>query len=158
MARQYTAIKRKTEDAVEALINKFKGTKLSGVTFYKGFDFSQELKTPRLEILAPKAVPEVIADTVTGNWTVDLTVSIVSYYKDTNRATHEKRIGVIEDIFMRPDVADLINNLSSVTNYTVFSGVYGWMPGDGDDLTDGKEFKSSYSVRIKCAPRTFETI
>lgn len=157
MARQYTAIKRKTEDAIEALINKFKGAKLNGVTFYKGFDFTQELKTPRLEILATKATPEVIADTVTGNWMVELSVSIVSYYKDTARNAHEKRIGVVEDIFMRPDVPDLVNNLSTITNYTIFNGVYGWRPGDGDDLTDGKEFKSSYAVRLRCAPRTFET-
>ena len=55
MARKYTAIKRKTEDAIEALINKLKGTDLAGVTFYKGFDFSQELKTPRLELITAKA-------------------------------------------------------------------------------------------------------
>jgi len=155
MARQYTAIKRKTEDAVEALINKFKGSNLTGVTFYKGFDFSQELKTPRLEIVAAKAVPEIVGPEVTGNWTVDLSATIVSYYKDTTRAVHEKRIGVIEDVFMRPDVSELVNNLSSVQNFTIFQGVYGWKPGDGLDVTDGKEFKSMYDVTIKCAPRVF---
>jgi len=156
MARQYTAIKRKAEDAIEKLINKFKGSNLTGVTFYKGFDFSQELKTPRLEIIVSKATPEIVGPEVTGNWILELSVSIVSYYKDTTRAVHEKRIGTIEDIFMRPDVAELVNNISSVTNFTIFKGVYGWQPGDGTDLTDGKEFKSMYEVTLKCAPRTFE--
>ena len=155
MAKQYTAIKRKTEDAIEALINKFKGSNLNCVTFYKGFDFSEELKTPRLEIVAAKAVPEIVGPEVTGNWTVDLSVTIVSYYKDTTRTVHELRIGVIEDVFMRPDVAELVNNLSSVNNFTVFSGVHGWRPGNGLDTTDGKEFKSMYDVTIKCAPRSF---
>jgi len=156
MARQYTAIKRKTEDAIEALINKFKGTKLSGVTFYKGFDFTKALNTPRLEIVCAKATPEVLADEVTGNWECECTAAIVTNYKDTSRSAHEKYIGCIEDIFMRPDVPELINNLTTITEYTVFSGVYGWMPMEGEDLTNETEKKSLYNVRVRCAPRSFE--
>jgi hypothetical protein len=58
---------------------------------------------------------------------------------------------------MRPDVAELINNLATIKDYTVFSGVYGWMPGDGLDTTsDDNEYVSMYEVRIRCAPRRFD--
>jgi hypothetical protein len=156
MARQYTAIKRKTEDAIESLINKFKGTSLSGVTFYKGFDFTNALNTPRLEIVCSKAEPEIVGDEVTGNWTCEVSVAITSNYKDTSRSVHEKRIGVVEDVFMRPDVPELVNNLSTIQNYTIFGGIYGWRPLDGEDSTNENEFQSRYGVQVRCCPRRFE--
>lgn len=153
MARSYTAIKRKTEDALAALITKYGGTNISSLTLYKGLAYDETLTTPRVEIIAPSCEPQIMGEEVTGNWTVKASVSVVSHYKDMTRDVHEKRIGAIEDIFMRPDVAKLINNLTTIRDYTVFDGLYGWKPGEGEDLTNGSEVKSTYHVELKCMPR-----
>lgn len=156
MAAPWTYVKRKLEDGFEEVLEYLARSSIgTGVTFFKGFSGS-ELSTPRVEIVAGEASPEVLGDFVTGNWLVELQVRVVTNYNDNTRAQHETIAGYIEDVIMRDDIPSQINTTGQVTDFTVFNGAMGWLPGAGEDSVNGEnEYMSNYNVTVYCAPTTF---
>ena len=153
MGAPYSFIMRKTEDVLEAVVNKKKAQLLTSVTIVKSFS-DDALNVPRLEIEAFSATPEVIGSEVTGNWLVEVRLAVVSHYKSHTRAQHKKWTGAVEDIIMIDDMATIVNNLSTVNDFTLFSGPMGWMPLAGTDTTNGVEMRSERNARAYCAPST----
>ena len=154
MPAPHTHVKRKTEDAIEGLLNLLKKNELSGVTFFKGLSLS-ELTTPRVEIVAPRAEPEIIGATTTGNFNLEgVMITVVSHAGDADRGGHARRCGAVEDILMRGDVEDQINNSIGVTDYEIFEP--GWTPGIGEDSIDEHEIRSEYLVAVYCRPSASE--
>jgi len=155
MAAPFHFIKRKVEDGFAAVLTFLAGSNLSGVALVKGLAGSA-LSTPRVEIIAHTATPEIIGDTVTGNWMVELTVNVITEYSDTTRAVHASNCGYVEDVIMRDDIPSQINTTGEVTDFTVFNGAMGWLPGASTDLVNGDdEYMSQYDVTVYCAPTTF---
>lgn len=151
----YTYIKRKTEDAVASLITRLAETQLTGMTIAKGLS-CDSLTGDRIEVVCAEAEPEIIGATVTGNWTVQLRLAVVSNGHDTTRATHMARSGELEDIVMRDDVAEQVNNLQDISDYRMFDGTAGWLPGSGEDRVDGDEMRTEINVTVYCCPWTEE--
>ena len=107
MGAPWSNIKRKTEDAVASWIDTTTGSNISALTAFKGISGS-ELTTPRYEVVAERAEPEIIGDTVTGNWNVEVRVSVVTNFEDTNRATHGEYVAYIEDVLMGGPMSSIV--------------------------------------------------
>ena len=149
MARSYTFIKRKVEDAFEALVNALQNSDISSIQKYKGFSGS-ELTTPRIQYVATRAVPERFGEHYSGNFTVTLVVTVVSHVSDATRDTHAKRCGAIEDIIMRDDIEFYMNNRISVRDFQCYDP--GWYPGESEDLTNDSEMMTMYTCECYCWP------
>ncbi len=149
MGTPFSTVMEKTEDAIEQLINDLKGESLSSYRIYKGFSLD-ELETNRIEILALDADPEKYGETYTGNFNVNVTLAVFSHGDDATRASHRLNCGFVEDIIMRDDIEDQINNQIDLQDYTIFTP--GWKPGLARRLTNGKEIENVYLVQVYCMP------
>ena len=148
----YTKAKRAAEDAAEGLVNKLKRRSLNGVTIFKGYKL-EELTTPRLEIVCPECEPQY-QGSVFECWIALLRFEVREHFKDAARATWLKYCGVVEKIIMRPDVANVVNNLTGIGPFTLLSGRYGWEPGKAIDGVDGNELVAQYLVQIRFMQKT----
>ena len=116
----YSQVKRKAEDGFEAIITNLQGAALSGVPIYKGMDV-EELTGTRIEILCERALPEVLSDTITGNYRCEVEIRLVAHYKDKTRAQRTAMEDELFDICMRDDIADQINN-AGILDFWVYGG------------------------------------
>lgn len=119
----YSQVDRKVEDAVKSLIDEFAGENLDGATTYAGAD-ATEMTIPRVQIVATQATPEVQEDYITGNWTVEVTVALVTNYADTSRADRAAAAGELFDIFFRTDLIAQLNS-RPVADLTFYGGAQG---------------------------------
>ena len=147
MGAPYNKIKRKVEDAAQTYLEAKDGTGLTGYTYYKGASFGT-LARQRVEIMAGEAEPERIADTITGNWRVKLTVAVVSHKDDKTRAQHTAACAEWEDASMRDDVVSTINTAEASNDLKLFQ----WWPGRASDLMNQSELRSEYEVEVYCRP------
>ena len=147
MAKAWSYVSFKTEDAIEKAIIAFRDTYLTGITIFKTASMT-ELVTPRIQIKAEKASPERIGQTLTGNWMVSVVVEITTHHGDDSRATHCNRCGELDDILMADDLISPINNL--MTDYKIHD--YGFRPLDSNTYTTDGEIITTYSVDIYCCP------
>ena len=141
----YSYIKRKCEDAVELLLNLLCANELAGVAIFKG-NSNTELTTPRVEVVAHTATPEIIGNTVTGNWHVNLTIALFDHWADAVRDVHSQRLGAIEDMVMRNDLKTQL--ASSSIDFTLFGGVEGWMPLSEEDIPQEGELQTKINVTM----------
>lgn len=148
----FTHIKRKTEDALENVVDDLAGTGFTNVTFYKGFSLS-ELLTPRVQFLSETATPERIGETNTGNFVVDVIMAVVSNKADHTRGQHATWCGLIEDIIMRDDMENLLNTIGDTNDFFAFTP--GWIPGSStDSIENDTEIVTSYAATLYCRPST----
>jgi hypothetical protein len=147
----YTYIRRKAENALEKLLDKLSLGGLDGVDIFKGLSAS-ELTVPRIGILCETAEPEVLDSLITGNWHCEMMTSVISHISDLNSDTHADRCGIVEDIIMRNNVADHINDLPGMDGFHVFGGVMGWMPGPSSEEVGEDFIATIIRVNMYCAP------
>lgn len=138
------ALKRKIEDAVEALINNVQPGALDSITIFKGCSFS-ELTTPRVEIVAESARPQIVGSAETGNWTVELKVTVCTHKDDATRTQHGERCEAVEEVILRNDVVELLNGAGIEDLY-----VMEFTPGASTDRPEGSEVKSEYEATVFC--------
>ena len=120
----------KIEDGYIEMINARKSQYLVGVTGYAGFE-SSELDTPRYHVIVERMEPEIIEENiVTGNWRVELTIAIVTHYKDESREQRSNRAGELFDIVLNPLSLEEINNI--LMDAHIYGGAQGQL---GQDIT-----------------------
>jgi len=125
MGAPYGKICSKVEDAFEGVITNLVGTELSDVQVVKGFQGTATLTVPRIHIVASSATAEMFGDLFTGNWVVEVTVALVSQYKDTTRAARENMSAALFDMLLRQDIEELLNNRSGVQDFHAYGGAQG---------------------------------
>jgi len=154
MSAPFHLVKRKTEDAWENVINALKGTNLAGLTIVKAFD-TVTLKDARIEIMVPVAEPEKIGDIITGNYFVQVFLTLISIKEDQTRTVHGLRAGELGDIIMRDDVEAQLNTAGGgVTDYHAFPP--SWTPGTITDTVENDiELHTEFTGEVKCAPSDF---
>lgn len=161
MSAPYHRAKRKTEDAVELVLQRLGGAALasSAVAYSKGFGRTA-LTVPRIEIIAAQADPEEFEGLYTGNFLVDLSIAVVSHCDDETRAQHDALCGAVEDVIFNAQIEAALN-ACSVADYTVFENGQGdqggearsgWFPGQSQDLVSESEMMSRYAVKVYCRP------
>lgn len=150
----YSEVKRKIEDAVEYLIQKT--VTHTGYTLFKGLSFD-ELTALRIEIIGSNARPEIIGSTITGNWTIDIDINVVSNSHDKTRAEHYEISGKIGDMVMSDEIVDIMNNMPlSTTGITIYPGASGWMPDVSNDAIMDGEYVTTYRVVVYCSASVTE--
>jgi len=153
MASPYHYSKRKTEDALEALITQNRDELISAMPIFKGFS-GNTLTTTRIEILASRAEPEIfgegpIGGHVTGNFFVDVVVTVSTHIAGMDRDEHGKNCAAVEDILMSNGIIDELTNLPAAPDdYTAFA----WRPGVSEDDADDEQMKTSYEGIMYCCP------
>jgi len=125
MGAPYGKICSKVEDAFEGVITALVGLELSGVQILKGFQGTATKTVPRIHIVASSATAEMFGDLFTGNWTVEVTVALISQYKDTTRSTRENMSSSLFDMLLRQDIEDLLNNRGGVQDFHAYGGAQG---------------------------------
>lgn len=133
--RRFGEICRKVEDALEDHIQKSTRTLTNTAQIIKGFD-KTDPESERIEIWCPMARQEVVGDTGTGNWTVDVDISyIVNYGDDVTREQAEAKTSELFDLFLQTNINNLINSHSDVPDF--------WMYGTSDqaELSQGTGFE-----------------
>lgn len=140
-------LKRRTEDAWEALFNQRRGPYLSTWTVYKGHGRT-EMSGPRLEMVAAGAEPYEYAEGITNMMWIDMTVAIVSHYKDETRTQHDQAEGVLWDMWYANNIPALMNDLLTIQD--VIWDL--WNPGGETDSVNvtGSEFRSEFNGRMLC--------
>lgn len=157
MADAFSQIKRKAEDAIGGMIEKRRGTHLKDDTVFKGLN-QEELTVPRIEVLATLATAEIVGDTKTGNWFVDMQINRVTNYKDIARDERAAGDSELFDLIMCDELVDFLNQETDVSDFTVFGGG----PGEGeaiDNITvetviNEHEVMERMALRLYCRPTT----
>jgi len=118
--RRYGEILRKLEDALEDHIQKSTTELITNVGIFKGFSIDDPT-SERIEIEAGTAVHEVIGETGTGNWTVDVDIRYIFNYGDgaTRESSHAKA-NALFDLFLQPNINYLINAHSEVDDFWMY--------------------------------------
>lgn len=138
------AIQRKVEEAIESALETVAPDAIASLTVYKGCSF-EELTTPRIEIVAAQATPQIIGSTETGNWTVAVRVSVVTHKDDSTRDVHGARADAVGEVFLRSDMVTLLE-AAGVEEFSCFE----FTPGQATDSVDGSEIKSEYEASVFC--------
>jgi len=147
MTTYYHNICGKLADAVEIVINLFKGSGLTGVTIFKGGSFTT-LTTPRIEILVD-AEADMFGDTITGNYTANVRVRVISNCADGVRATHNGYVAVVGDALFRDDfIAQEAGATAPVADFTMDR----WRPRRVAENIEGDEFVTEYQCEARCFP------
>ena len=149
MGAPYSKVQQKTEDAMELLVSSTKGLELQGITYFKGLSL-KEIITPRMDIVAISAEAQRFGSTMTGNWMVEGYLSIVGNKSDVTRGDHGRRVAAVEDILARNDVEDIINNLQSLQDYTMFPRTF--FPTRAERFIRDDELHTRFFFECKCAP------
>lgn len=68
-----------------------------------------EVSEPSLAVVCADSEPEVIGDSVTGNWTCQLRIEVRTHAKDSTRAQHAALSAAVRDVAMRDDICVLLN-------------------------------------------------
>lgn len=131
MSAPFNQIKRKIEDGCKLLIQARARADLKALPIFVGKD-STELTSPRIEIYAAIATAEVFADTVTGNWMVEIAISMVTNYKDTSREVRTLLEAEMIDIFLDDEFVKTINTIDG-PEFTIHGGDGGAGEGIGFD-------------------------
>jgi hypothetical protein len=147
MSAFYHSINFKVEDAFEGLIKALRGSELANVTFYKGGS-SEDVVCDRIEITCD-ADAEIIGSTVTGNFTCQVSVSVITNPGDNTRAEHQKRVAVVGDILFRDDVIAQIAALNpAVADFTAQQ----WLPSRVSGSPVGGEYATTFTGELRCWP------
>ena len=160
MAAPYGKICSKVEDAFEGVISALVGLELTGVQIVKGFQGTATLTMPRLHIVASSANAEMYGDLFTGNWVVEVTVALVSQYKDTTRESRENMSSALFDMLLRSDIEDQLNNRGGVVDFHAYGGAQGAGMGYApqqilrEPLDHG--FIETLTGTLRCRPSTGE--
>lgn len=157
MADAFSQIKRKAEDAIGGMIEKRRGIHLEDDTVFKGLN-QEELTVPRIEVLATLATAEIIGDTKTGNWFVDMQINRVTNYKDIARDERAAGDSELFDLIMCDELVDFLNQETSVSDFAVFGGG----PGEGEavenitveTVINEHEVMERMALRLYCRPTT----
>ncbi len=147
MSTFYHSINFKVEDAIEGLINKLKSTNLAGTTIFKQ-GAPEDIACDRIEITCD-AEAEVVGATVTGNYTCDVSVAVITHPGDTTRANHVTRVAVVGDILFRDDVLAQIAAITpAISDFTPIQ----WFPRRVDSSTVGGEYVTTFRGEMYCKP------
>ena len=160
MGAPYGKICSKVEDAFAGVIEALAGTELSGVTIFKGFQGDTRLTVPRIHVVASSATAEMFGDLFTGNWTVEVTVALVTHYKDESRATRENRSAALFDMLLRQDIEEQLNNRGGVTDFHAYGGDQGagmgYMPQQIQREPLDHSYMETLTGTLYCRPSTGE--
>ena len=147
MTTYYHDIIGKLADAVEGIINAFKGSALTGVTVFKGASMAA-LTAPRVEILC-EADAEQIGATITGNYDATVRVRVVVNQADSSRSAYSGYIQAVGDALFRDDFPAQVESLSpGITNFTMDM----WWPRRVAESIDGGEFIVEFECAAHCWP------
>lgn len=158
MSAPYHHIKRKVEDAFASAIAGGAGDSLIGRATIKGFSLGS-LTGDRVHIESIKAEPELIGGDgdgiggyVTGNWMVDVSISIVTVAMSEHgydRDSHAQACGAVEDVLLASDIVARLTG-ADVDDLAVMA----WRPGASSDMADNEtmEYVTSYEGTLYCAP------
>lgn len=164
MGAPYNEVMRKAEDAIYNLVLARCGLNLSAfnaANIFRGLQ-GTELATPRIEIICESAKPELSAelDIFTGNWHCAITIALITNYGDHTRAQREAMAAELFDIVLVDDLADALNNIVSVPDFTVFGGGSGkgetFTPDEVRSMVEEHEYKQELSGQLYCRPSTSE--
>ena len=147
MTTYYHNILGKLADAVEGIINVFRGSALNGVAIFKGASMAG-LTAPRIEILCEADV-EQIGATITGNYDATVRVRVVVNTADVARAAYESYVAAVGDVLFRDDIPAQIEALRpGVSNFTLDM----WWPRRVSESVDGGEFVTEFECSAHCWP------
>ncbi|MBU0706699.1 hypothetical protein KJ662_05605 [Patescibacteria group bacterium] len=155
MAMVYSQIKRKVEDAFAVVIDANADTYNASTTVAKGMS-NTALPTPRIEIVCERATPEIVGDSVLGNWTCEVRISLVGHYSDKTRAERVLMEDELFDCIMRTDIRDLLN-AAQVDDFWVYGNGEGVglsvEPGPIETgIVGSGEIAESIMVTVYCRP------
>lgn len=123
--KRYGEICRKCEDVMESHIRKSALELItSSIQVIKGFDLT-EVDAERVEIVAETAEQELIGSDPSGSWTVSGTLAYVYNYADLTRAEAEAKASELFDIFLQPNINNLLNANKDESDF--------WMNGGSPD-------------------------
>lgn len=147
MSTFYHSVNFKVEDAFEGIIKALRGSELANVTFYKGGS-ADDVVCDRIEITCD-ADPEIIGSTVTGNYTCQVSIAVITNPADNTRAEHQRRVSVVGDILFRDDVLEQIAALNpAVADFTVQQ----WLPSRVSGAPIGGEYATTFTGELRCWP------
>jgi len=109
MRERYSDICRKVEDEFAALIAAELHDELTGVKIATGFT-SDEIVLPCIRIVCPTCAMEIVGSELTGNWFVELQISVATQYGDTTRVTKSSMAALLFDIILTNDLTTRLNN------------------------------------------------
>lgn len=135
------SIRRLVEDQALAMVLA-RSPALAAIDSFCGFS-GEELTVPRLEVVASRATTEVLGDEPTGNYTVKLTLGIVSRL-GYGRDNHSNLCGDLELAITGSNAAAEMSR----NGLNVFCG--GWRPADWTDSASGEELASHCEIEVHC--------
>jgi hypothetical protein len=109
MRERYSDICRKVEDAFKALIEAERHDELTDITVATGFT-SAEIVLPSVRIICADCTMEIVGSELTGNWFVDLQISVGTNYGDTTRTNKSSMAALLFDILLTDDLVTRLNN------------------------------------------------
>lgn len=140
-------VARKCEDAWAGVIASLQGSDLADVTVHKGFG-GADIEAPALTILARTGAPEIVGETVTGNWTVEMELTLVSY-KARGRTAHAADEAALQDILMRHDIPTQIGSLAGSADVADFQ-CFDWTPGGFERRVEDERFETEMRGTMYC--------
>ena len=153
----YSQIKSKIEAAFDAVIGtRATGTDLADVTRYRRYA-GDDIKGTRIEIVCEEAIPEILGDTYTGNWTC--TVSVAYYERvDAGYTARTAIESLLFDILMDAALVSALNG-AGVAEFYVYGGSAGagsgegWAPGPiRSEIGTGGMFREIMTGTLYCRP------
>lgn len=105
---------------------------------------------PCLTIVTPKSSPEIIGDTLTGNWTCMVDISVITHIEDTDAQTHINYEAMFRDIIFSDGLKEEINTASQELDDEILIMVL--TPTDFErTIEDGKRI-SKQTVEVYLMP------
>lgn len=144
----YHTPEAKSEQAFEKILSPFQEADLKGVQIIKRGS-TETIVTPSINIIAPRAVPDVTdGDTITGNYYVTLVLTVKSHHKDNDIVTHDSYLGVISDLITSNVLPAALNEVMADEEFTAFL----WTPGERNSRIEGSFFVSEQEGVLYMAP------
>jgi hypothetical protein len=145
---------RKTEQAFKALLASIAEVSLYGVAVVTRFS-GAERSLPHIEIACLRARPDTVrGDIMTGNWMVDVRVTIRSRYekaKDTEE--HDRIAGVVSDVLFDSDIVASLNTITAEADFLAFN----WTPGERSNDLREKDYETELTGSLHMAPSKCNT-
>jgi hypothetical protein len=134
---------RKTESVLKAIIDALS----LGITAYCRFDDADDVDASRILILCEDATPEIIGETVTGNWTLEAQITVKTMRADVTGAAHDAMVAKISDVLFSSDIVSQLNG-AGVEEFTAFSAY----PGARRNSISDEQRETAQRVTIYMMP------
>lgn len=140
---------RKTEQVFKAVLAAVAEVSLQGVQVATRFS-GTERSLPQIEIACPRARPDTVrGDIMTGNWLVDVRITVRSRYEKARDADEHDRIaGVVSDLLFKSDLVADLNRQAAEVDFLAFV----WTPGERSNDVRDKDYETELTGTLHMAP------